>query len=351
LTVLFATAFGGIGGAPASYDIAVVDLDLVEDTPWSTNLVASLESTGIMTVHHFADVQSARADLAEGRLQALLIIPQGFGTACRSYVQSPNDQSNWTSSSLQLVLDPGSLVSMQAIPPMVHQAMTDLVYGNAALTGPVRMESLQVEGSTHVTMFDQMAPGVITFSAVFLTMIVGQSFALDRERGVLRRIGTTPLTSGEFITSHMISNMSIALIQLVIVFALILGLGFHSASTPEGLVLAFALVLMFSVCSVGFGLITASIARSPGQATMVAFAFIMPQMFLGTFMGASLSSAAQAIGAALPAYYVTDGLNTILVRGGSLTGDGVVLNLAVVAGFTIAALAIGTVLFRRMGNR
>lgn len=349
MTVLFATAFGGLGGSSVSYQVGVVDLD-ASGGHWSSDLVAKLEGTGLMTVERYSSVQDARADLSEGDLQALLVIPEGFGAACQSYVMNQNDSSNWTAAALQLVLDPGSMVSMQAIPPMVQQAMSDLVYGTT-VAGPVTVMSTQVDASAHLTGFDLMAPGVVTFAAVFLTMIVGQSFAVDREQGILRRIGTTPLTSGELVASHVLSNLAIALVQMTLVFALLFGLGFHYVSDAGGLIVAFVLVLVFSVCSVGFGLITAAVSRSPGQATMISFAFIMPQMFLGTFMGATLSSAAQAVGAVLPAYYVTDGLTTIMLRGGSSTSGAVVLDLAVVVIFAAAALLIGAFLFRRMGNR
>jgi ABC-2 type transport system permease protein len=349
LTVLFATAFGGIGGSPASYDVAVVDLDHSSDK-WSSALISDLQGTGLITIVPYSSVQDARSDLSTGKLQALLIIPEGFGKACQAYTSSPNDPTNWTSAALQLVLDPGSMVSMQAIPPMVQQAMSHLVYGTS-IGGPVSVSSEEIDASAHLTAFDQMAPGIITFAAVFLTMIVGQSFAVDREHGILRRINTTPLTAGEFVASHLISNLIIALVQLTIVFTLLFGLGFHYASGTEGAIIAFTLVLVFSVCTVGFGLITASLSRSPGQATMISFAFIMPQMFLGTFMGSTLSSAAQAVGSILPAYYVTDGLTTIMLRGGSITSSAVCLDIVVVAAFAIATLLVGTVLFRRMGNR
>jgi ABC-type transport system involved in multi-copper enzyme maturation permease subunit len=92
------------------------------------------------------------------------------------------------------------------------------------------------------------------------------------------------------------------------VFALTYALGFHPAVGISTYAFAFALVLVFSVSNVGFGLITATIAKSPGAATGIAFLFVIPQMFLGTFIGASLSSAAQTAGQFVPSYYVTDAL-------------------------------------------
>ena len=65
----------------------------------------------------------------------------------------------------------------------------------------------------------------------------------------------------------------------------------------------------------GFGLITATIAKSSGAATGLSFLFVLPQMFLGTFVGASLSGAAQIAGKVVPSYYVTDALTSVFLRG------------------------------------
>lgn len=348
LTVLFGTAFGAVGGGSAEYNVGVVDLD---SSQWSKDLVADLEGTQIISVHSFEDGVEAQRELSQGSLQAVVIIPRGFGDSCQSYVDSPEDSSLWTLSDVQLFLDPGSMISSQAIPPMVEQVLFTTVYGETTVSGPVSLGKASVASGEKLTAFDYMAPGVITFSAIFFTMIVGQSFTFDRESGVLRRIRLTPTSSGEFIASHVLSNMALALVQGGIVFGLMMVLGFHSASSTEGMVVAFLLVVAFSVSAVGFGLITASLAKSSGQATGLAFLFIMPQMFLGTFMGASLSSTAQSVGSVLPAYYLTDALNTILLRGGSVSSTAVLTDAVVIVLFGVATLVAGTVLFRRYGDR
>jgi hypothetical protein len=69
------------------------------------------------------------------------------------------------------------------------------------------------------------------------------------------------------------------------------------------------------MCNVGFGLITATLAKSPGAATGISFIFIIPQMFLGTFVGFAMSPSAQAAGRFVPSYYVTDALTSLLLRG------------------------------------
>ena len=107
------------------------------------------------------------------------------------------------------------------------------------------------------------------------------------------------------------------------------------------------LVLVFSVSNVGFGLITATIAKSSSAATGLAFIFVLPQLFLGTFVGASLSGGAQIAGKFVPSYYVTDALTSLFLRGASLGSVTVLLDLAVVAVSCVAILAIGIVLYAK----
>jgi len=199
-------------------------------------------------------------------------------------------------------------------------------------------------------MFDHMAPGIFAYAAIFITMTVAQSFAEDRETGLLRRITTTPTTPAEFMTSQAISNMVLALIQVALVFAMAYLVGYHPNGDTSSLIMAFIIVSVFSLCNVGFGLITATIAKSSGAATGLAFVFIMPQMFLGTFVGFALSPTAQAAGRFVPSYYVTDAITSLLLRGAPISSPTVLLDLAVVSVCSIAALLIGIALFRKYGK-
>ena len=188
---------------------------------------------------------------------------------------------------------------------------------------------------------------MFTFASIFLIMMVGQSFAQDRENGMMKRIRITPTSSTEFMASQVISYMGIALIQAALVFALTYALGFHPAVGIPTYAFAFILVLVFSVSNVGFGLITATIAKSSGAATGIAFLFVIPQMFLGTFIGASLSSAAQTAGQFVPSYYVTDALTSLFLRGASITSQTILIDLAVLSASCVAILAIGILLYSK----
>jgi hypothetical protein len=68
-------------------------------------------------------------------------------------------------------------------------------------------------------------------------------------------------------------------------------------------------------------------------------------MFLGTFVGASLSGAAQVAGKFVPSYYVTDALTSLFLRGAAITSQTVLLDFTVVSVSCAAILAVGVVLY------
>jgi len=103
--------------------------------------------------------------------------------------------------------------------------------------------------------------------------------------------------------------------------------------------------LLFSFSNIGFGLITATIAKTSGAATGISFLFLLPQLFLGTFVGATLSSAAQIAGKFVPSYYVTDALTSLFLRGAAITSTIVLLDTTIVIVFCGAILAIGIILY------
>jgi len=95
------------------------------------------------------------------------------------------------------------------------------------------------------------------------------------------------------------------------------------------------------------GKITAIHAKSSGAATGLSFLFVLPQLFLGTFVGASLSGVAQIAGKAVPSFYVTDTLTSVFLRGASLASGTVLLDFAVVCASCIGILAVGIVLYAK----
>ena len=202
-------------------------------------------------------------------------------------------------------------------------------------------------GTPGVTQFDVMVPGLYAFVCIFIIMTVAMTFSEDREKGLLKRMNTTPLTSGEFIGSHLLTNTLISVMQVVIVVVLSYLLGF--SGDIGGLGIAFIFMIFLSVCSVGLGLITATIAKTPGAATGISFIFIMPQMFLGTYI-VPATDTTRVISMFLPSAYVTDSI-TMLFNGVSLTNPVIWIKLVTVALISVVIIIVGIFLFKRYGNK
>lgn len=346
--IVFVFAFGSAfsGGGQPIYNIGVVNMDQGNSINASQTLLTALSDTKILNLQMYSDNQTAQNDLSQGSIQAVMIVPTDFSQSFASFQTAPNEPSTWTNTTVAIYLDKGSIVATQAIPPIIQQALTAIAGQNQQAPAiPFHLEIASLIEVKAPSALDFIAPGMFTFASIFLIMMVAQSFTQDRENGMMKRIRITPTTPTEFMASQVISYMGIALIQAALVFAMMYALGFRPQVGIPVYVFAFILVLLFSLSNVGFGLITATIAKSSGAATGLSFLFVLPQLFLGTFVGASLSSGAQVAGRFVPSYYVTDALTSLFLRGVAINSLAVLLDATIVSLFCVAILAVGIILY------
>jgi len=349
LTLVFGLSFGGIGGGgQTSFDVGYVNLD--RGGTWDEYLLGNLSAMEIFDLVEYQDNQTAAEDLEKGDLQAVIVVPGNFGASAQSYWANPDDPSSWIKASLSLSTDAGSMTAIQTIPPIVQQMLEATIFGEVPKPKPITIGSPSLVESREFSMYDFFVPGLFAYGVIFIVMEVGQSMTTDREKGLLRRIRTTPTTSSEYIFGHTISNMCVAFLQVILIFSMALIMGYTPLGGTPSLLMAFVIVVAFSLCCVGFGLVTASIAKPSGSATGLAFIFILPMMFLGTFMGFTLSPGMQAASRAVPSWWVTDALTSMFLRGLSPTSPTVLQNLLVVAIWSIASLVLGIVVYDRFGS-
>ena len=352
LTVAFGASFGAGQSKGVAYSVAVVDQGAPGSSTSSQQFTQALTATGVLKVEEYSDNQSAQSALSQGTVQAVLLIPAQFDGSIQSYKLHPTDPTLWTNSSLSLYVDAASLTGGQVIPSTVQSVLYSSVLGvkPQSPASPVSISNPSLVQVTSTTVFDTFAPGLYSFASIFLIMMVAQSFTTDKESGMLRRISVTTTSTTELMLSQVVSYMAIGLLQVVLIFAASYGLGYDPKAGVDGIALGFLIAVIFSTCNVGFGLITAAIAKSSGAATGLSFLFLLPQMFLGTFVGAALSPTAQAAGRFVPAYYVTDALTSLFTRGASVTSGTVLLDLLAVAVFSAVIFAIGILLFKRFSR-
>lgn len=341
----FSTFFGGAGGEQPVYEVGVVNMD---DGNSSQTLLTLLSKTGLLNPKLYGDNKTAQDDLSQGKVKAVIIIPSDFSLSLASYNAAPGEPGRWVNTTIALYLDKGSLVAIQAVSPILQQALATVAGRESqAPLSPFRVEVASLVEVKTLSAFEFMAPGMFTFASIYILMMVAQAFIQDRENGMLKRIRTTPITPVEFMTGQVFSYMLMALVQAALVFATIYLLGFRPNVGLATYLFAFTILMFFSLSNVGFGLIAATLAKSPGAATGFSFLFLLPQLFLGTFVGMSFSQTAQIAGKFVPSFYVTNALASLFLRGASILSPAILLDLAVVCVFSGAVLTIGIFLYAK----
>ncbi|MFA9437171.1 MAG: ABC transporter permease, partial [Candidatus Bathyarchaeota archaeon] len=313
MTLVFGIAFGGIGGGgDVQYDVAILDQDA---SSWSGELVSGLNGSGVLVPQYFEDDVSGQDALNQGKVSAVLVIPNGFGASVDDFKSNPVDEASWATTTLELSIDQGSMIAGAVIPSLVQQALTVTLYGMEALSppSPVMIGSPVLVESVKITQFDSMMPGMFSYAVIFVTMIVSQVFTEERQLGLLKRIAFTPTTASDIFAAQVAANLITGVFQVSVVFGSSYLMGFRPMGGLAGIGLAYMLSLLLVLCNVGFGLITATLAKSSGAASGLAFVFILPQMMLGSFIPGIPENLSRLV----PTYYVTQTLTNVFIRGAS----------------------------------
>ena len=353
VSFIFGLAFGGMdSGGDTQFQIGLVNMDANStDVNWSDSFVGNLTAVNGTVISFYDNNETGQADLLSGGLQALVIIPEGFGNSIDSYYLSPFNGSSWTNTTVQLFVDSGSMIASSAIPPMIQQVLISTIYGERAgsLELPISIGSPSLVSVSELNMWDFMAPGIFAFAAIFMIMTVAQSMTVERDGGLLKRIATTPVTASEVIFSRALSYMVVGIAQVALVFAGSYAIGYRPATDAAGFAFAFLIVVTFTMTTVGMGLITAVVSKSADVATGIGFIFIMPQLFFGTFM--PLGGLSDTIGTYMPSNYVTHALTTLFLRGAPVTTPSIWIDLIIVGMVGVSLLALGALLFGRQISR
>jgi ABC-2 type transport system permease protein len=187
---------------------------------------------------------------------------------------------------------------------------------------------------------DGWAPSLIVLVIVMLGLQLMPGYlATYRERGVLRRLATTPVHPAKLLIAQMIINVVIVLAGVTLL--LVAGAAVFDIPGPKH-PLAFVVTLALGIGSVfGLGMLAASVARTSRSASALAAIALFPIMTLGgVYVPRQLLPAVvQRIGEFTP-----PGVQALQ---DSWTGTGPQpLQLAVLAVFTVAVIALATRLFR-----
>jgi ABC-type multidrug transport system permease subunit len=177
-------------------------------------------------------------------------------------------------------------------------------------------------------------------------MLVGR----EMREGTLARLQLSRLSGAEWIGGMALSQMLIAVFQVLLTIAAAALFGFRASGGSLGLAVGVGLLL--SLSAVATGLVVGRFARSDSDAINVGSVFTMLQVFLSGSFFAMPGPTIFRLGGVplgfydlLPATHATLILQQVLVGGADLAF--VAARLAVMAGLTVGLAGACLVIFRR----
>jgi len=209
---------------------------------------------------------------------------------------------------------------------------------------PITINVNPIHLETEITEIDFIAPGIIIFGLLILIPTSARIIVHDKEKGFLSRLLTTPLRPVEFISGYSLCLVVIAIAQIIIFILVGWLLGMDIVGSIG---LAFLIFLLTAVCSIGIGMVVASLSKSENQAEPLCWIFAMPLAMLSGcwFSVEMLPSYLRAVAYAFPFAHAIDASKAVITRGVGL--EAVSSDVLFLAGWAVVIFAIGVILFRR----
>jgi ABC-2 type transport system permease protein len=188
---------------------------------------------------------------------------------------------------------------------------------------------------------DFLAPGILAL-AVMSTAMVSLAIAtgFERQYGVLKRLGTTPLGRPALLTAKTLAIAAVELVQVVVLVPAALLLGWH----PEGdVIIVLAEVMLATAAFAGLGLLMAGSLKAEMTLALANGLYLVLLLLGGMVVPLSrLPGPVRAFAEGLPAAALSDALHRTLTSGSAVPGRA----WAVLIVWALAAPTVAAVTFR-----
>ena len=322
-----------------SFDLHVQDLD---HTDSSAQLVRALDLNGKFTITAVDPAISAMQYAKDRKVNLILVIPNGYekafarrlglvGGIPNAMLRDPN-----ASVSVTYIYDP----SASSTSAKIQILRSGFAVVNQAMSGqPPFIRANETSMLTQKYRFiDFFVPGIIAMSVMTSSLSGAINVNAElRQKGVIRKLSTTPITRTDWILSNILYQFILAAIStmaiLVVSYAVFRVRLQISAWLPLFIVLE---VFAFG----GIGMILTRVANEAESAVAAANFIMFPMMFLsGTFFPLEMMPGfLQTIARALPLYYVNEGLRASMV---SIDHAAALRCAAMIGAFATAVFVLG----------
>ena len=370
LPIIFTLVIGSSTGPSSDDRVKMLLVDQANNS-LSETLISTLDDSSSVKIE-IQSLEDASSALDEKKVSALLIIPENF------------TQENLLNQKAELELrqlpnNTDALIAQQAVQAVLSRVSSVVDIANESVA---RAESLpgfkfesevarqdyfdsslkeaqtlmaespnrikEVKGNTKDSIeFDPRsnasAGQLVTW--VFIPLIgLSGTFAYERQKGILRRLLTTPTSKGLYLASTIIGQVLTALVQMILlvlfgIFVMKLNWG-HAP-------LALAVILISSaLAAAAMGTMMGAFVKTEGQASGLSVMFGMVMALMGGcwYPLELFPQTVQQIVKVLPTTWAMQGLLDIVLRGQGLAA--ILPEAGVLLGFALIFFIVGILRFK-----
>lgn len=322
-------------GDSTSLSVTVIDQD---QTTASKALLSSMKQLSILKITERSDLNAAMKDLKHGDRQLVVAVPKGYEAAVSA------KSASMQGSKLTVYYDETSQTTNQIGLPIMSQIADGISKQIVGYTPVITIQSQAVQ-SLNLKYIDFLVPGIVAMMIMSnnLNGVAGQ-IASWRERGILRRLQSTPLQPRSFIAAQITARLLLNGAQAIIV--LLIGSLIFGTQVNGSWILLLMFVILGTLTFMSIGFIIAALAKTPESAGPIAGFVSFPLLFLGGvfFPIKNMPDWLQPVVKLLPISHLSSALRQIMNVGASLAD--VWREAALLGGWMLAAFIIASLTFK-----
>ncbi|MDP9235393.1 MAG: ABC transporter permease [Actinomycetota bacterium] len=235
LALIFNSIFSGVSGNATVIDLGVVNADRGQASQvFVQRVLGAVDKSGIIAVHSERSLPGARALVAKGTLNAVIVIPAGFSQRVQSVQPA----------SMQVIGNVDSPISSEVARSIAEQYAADLnrvrlsvatatqsqgawasarklralVGRAAAAASPLAVRDVSA-ATKELDQKSFFAAGMAVFFLFFTVQFGVMSLLEERNDGTLARLLAAPITRGSILAAKLITSFLLGAISMVVLVA------------------------------------------------------------------------------------------------------------------------------------
>ncbi len=288
-----------------SFNLHVQDLD---HTAFSSQLVKILDINGKFKIIKVEPVTDATQYAKDNKLNLVLIIPKDYEKSLMQRMELNDVNASVT---VTYIYDPSS-TSVSTKMQILNSVFAGI---NQKMSGkpPFIMSAEKSILAKKYRFIEFFIPGIIAMAVMTASLFGTVNVNTElRQKGVIRKLATTPITRTDWILSNILYQFILAVISTIAMLVVSYAV-FNISLQINAWLPVFIVLDVFAF--VGIGMILTRFVKEAQSAAAAANAIMFPMMFLsGSFFPIEMMPAfLQTLARILPLYYVNEGLRASMV--------------------------------------